>query len=761
VSENEATKVPRFTSERALSFVNQKSKIVNWPSHLVVLIAYLLLTAVMTWPLVINLTTAIPGDSFDGWQNYWNLWWIKTALVEQIHNPYITNVLFYPTGVNLYFHTLNPFNGLLTLPIQLGVGLIPAYNAVVFFSWVMGGYGVYLLTLWVLEKKVDLRPQRRAEITPHPALRTPHSAAAFLAGVIFTFSPFHMAHLLGHMQVMSLEWMPFYILYLLRAMAESRRQRASWVRSALLAGLFLILTGLCDWYFVLYLFFFTVIAILWQWLIPQRSRDRQLEREALRATHPITNYQLLISSLSPVFISGALFLVVLSPILIPMLREATQFSFMVRPSADLYIFSASLIDFFVPNRLNPFFLPASLTWIGNQVAPPSEHTISIGYTVLALTLVAAWKDRRRSTLWLLSAGFFLILALGPRIHLGNITQADIPMAGTPGNEWTLYAILNRIVPFMRISRSVSRYALMVELCLAVTAGLGLAALIHRRRSYVVVMLALLIGMLILAEFWVAPFPLGPPDTPAFYAQLRAMPDNGAVLNLPMNYDRPGYLLYQTVHHKRLTVGYISRDDPRTLTERAPVLQHFRHLGPDILDIDPILVGMTVLHDLGVSFVIEDRYKMPSGEERAYTEGLAKAIFAGQTPFYEDDRLTVHRVQAPDKPAPYLVLGEFNWGPFQMDKTGGRSRALSNQPALLYFYHMPENTQLKIRYHTPPNIGLRIYAFDRSKEVQRLPPAPDSREITLNLDKFPKDKGLALAADTPAEVQIEAIRLVLP
>ena len=50
--------------------------------HLGALVGYALLTLLMTWPLARNLTTAIPGDSFDGWQNYWNQWWIKTALVD-------------------------------------------------------------------------------------------------------------------------------------------------------------------------------------------------------------------------------------------------------------------------------------------------------------------------------------------------------------------------------------------------------------------------------------------------------------------------------------------------------------------------------------------------------------------------------------------------------------------------------------------------------------------------------------------------------
>ena len=79
-----------------------------------------------------------------------------------------------------------------------------------------------------------------------------------------------MAHLLGHMQVMSLEWMPFYILYLLRA-TQRQRTGKPWLRDSLLAGLFLVLVGLCDWYFVLYLFLFTGLFLIldigyWYWV---------------------------------------------------------------------------------------------------------------------------------------------------------------------------------------------------------------------------------------------------------------------------------------------------------------------------------------------------------------------------------------------------------------------------------------------------------------------------------------------------------------
>ena len=81
----------------------------------------------------------------------------------------------------------------------------------------------------------------------------------------------------------------------------------------------------------------------------------------------------------------------------------------------------------------------------------------------------------------------------------------------------------------------------------------------------------------------------------------------------------------------MTVAYISREDPRTLTERAPVLQHFRHLGPDIVAFDMAAQGQQVLHDLGVRWLVLDRYEMPGGRERAYNEETARQIF-GSTPY---------------------------------------------------------------------------------------------------------------------------------
>ena len=163
--------------------------------HLGALAAYAALTAIFTWPLVAQFTTAVPGGG-DAWQHLWNLWWMRKALIDLHTSPFHTNYLYYPQGVSLLFHTLVPLESAATVPFQLlGIDLLPLYNGVLFSSFVLAGYGTWLLVR-------DL---------------THNDGAAFVAGFAFAFCPYHMGHLLGHMNLASLQWIPFYLWALFRA----------------------------------------------------------------------------------------------------------------------------------------------------------------------------------------------------------------------------------------------------------------------------------------------------------------------------------------------------------------------------------------------------------------------------------------------------------------------------------------------------------------------------------------------------------------
>lgn len=106
-----------------------------------------------------------------------------------------------------------------------------------------------------------------------------HPAAAFCASLIFVFAPYHIATLKGIMQLISLEWLPFYILFLLRAtsypLPDSIPPRTlspdlitGWWQKRWKdiggASLFLVLTALTDWYYTIFLIGYTLVYMLWQ-----------------------------------------------------------------------------------------------------------------------------------------------------------------------------------------------------------------------------------------------------------------------------------------------------------------------------------------------------------------------------------------------------------------------------------------------------------------------------------------------------------------
>lgn len=628
--------------------------------HLLVLTGYLLLTVVMTYPLVAHFGTAIPGDGFDGWQNYWNLWWVKSALLDLQQSPYFTPYLYYPAGTSLLFQTLNIFNSLLTLPIQLAFGLTVSYNFVVLFAFVVGGYGAYLLALKVIGTEGG----------------TVDFLAAFLAGVVFTFSPFHFAHLLGHMQVISLEWLPFYALCLDGSLSSPRLRV---VPHLVLPVLFLVLTALCDWYYLLYLLIFTlayVCYVLWRRGAPRLS---------------------LLKAALVLAVAG----LILSPLLIPMvaqaLRDSSRLDYPLQTSVRL---SADLLAFVTPNEFHPVWGPAAASLSEVFTSSTSERMVFAGYIPLALAGYAVWTRRRLAAFWLATGFLFFILALGPYLHVAG-RQLPIPLP---------YLALYRLIPFFSIARSVSRFDVMVMLSVAVLAAVGsqgiLRGLPGRRGTIIAVVGVALVWF----EFLPVPYPLSEVAVPSFYSRLALEQDEYAILELPMDWDRPIHLLYQTVHRKPMMAGYVTRPNTLSLAERVPVLQQFRFLGPDIIVQDLAEVAPEVLRFLGVRYVIVHDYMLAPGEEREVTLELLEDVFGSQTPVYHDGRITVFRAGG-GADSPFLMLGA-GWGGRHL-RGGMPARALGQEASLTII--APADTETSLAFSAFSSQGTRFLELSLNDE----------------------------------------------
>lgn len=214
----------------------------SWRDWAAVTLLFLALTVLATWPTALHFTDGVPwGGVEDRFQNLWNFWWIKDALFH-LDNPFRTSVLYYPYfgpshPLELYFHDLQLFNGIITLPFQLLFGIASTYNSVIFISFTLAGVGAFGLAYYFTRSYV----------------------AASLAGIIYTFNQPHWDTIGASItNIMSTQYLPFYILFLHLGLAKKQ-----WPYLGL-AGLSLAACIYTDWYNTLYLGLYTIYLLLVQ-----------------------------------------------------------------------------------------------------------------------------------------------------------------------------------------------------------------------------------------------------------------------------------------------------------------------------------------------------------------------------------------------------------------------------------------------------------------------------------------------------------------
>ena len=215
-----------------------------------VVAAYLVITCVMTYPLILHFTTMAPDWGGEGTMGLWNLWLFRHGLLHG--SPFETSLLAPPFTVNLMFHTYTLSRDILALPLLTVLNPLTASNLLTLLSFAFSGLAVWLLVR-------DL---------------TSNTGAAFVAGLVYAFTPYRFAHLSGHYQLITIEWLAFYALYSLRYLRSGAR-RDGW-----LAALFALVTALTDYYYALFLIVWTGLLALYR-LIPRAERATTLRRIGL------------------------------------------------------------------------------------------------------------------------------------------------------------------------------------------------------------------------------------------------------------------------------------------------------------------------------------------------------------------------------------------------------------------------------------------------------------------------------------------------
>jgi hypothetical protein len=579
-------------------------KRVSWREHVLALGLYLALTVLLTYPLALQFTTHVPGDGSDDPALVWNLWWVKYAVIDLHSNPLLCDYLFYPLGIDLTFYTLTILNGFASIPLQPLLGLVSTSNVIVFASFVLAGYGAYVLARYLL---------------PSDA----HPSAPFLAGLIYAFSSNRFVYAsLGQFNILSTQWIPFYVLFLVK----SRRKPKS-LYYPLLAAVFLLFNGYAEFTYASFLLVFTLFYLLYCLVVDGwRTNARFVANVAL---------------------VGLVFLVGMSPILLQMVRVmAVEGDFLVEGGGFANVFSADLLGFLVPSHLHPL----SDLW-RKSFDFSYFNFVFVGYAVLGLAVFGAVSrlGDRSGRFWIVAALLFGLIALGPTLRL-NGEEHELPL------PFDLLAAL----PFFKGNRYPSRYSVMLALCWATLAGYGLFRLTEllrgRGRRWAV---SLILSALVLFEHLSIPLPLSDFRVPQVYDTIAADPGDFTVLEIPLAW-RNGFRvtgtkdpmimftqLYQTSHEKRLLGGNTSRNPEykfQYFTE-APVintiiaLENGYEVDRDMWNRDRELAP-DVLRLLGVRYVILHTAVVP-----AVLQEYVQDVLGGER-IYEEDGMVVHRLTHP-------------------------------------------------------------------------------------------------------------------
>jgi len=422
--------------------------------------------------------------------------------------------------------------------------------------------------------------------------------APFLAGLLYAFGSNRAIYAaLGHYDMVTTQWIPFYALMLLRSLdpelTVGRRRKA-----ALLAGLFFAFTGLAEMISAVFLAIFTLIVVVVYLKSVlavkrrpetrgQRTEDRDQKAEVRDRRQTILSG--LWSLVSVLCITGAVGFLLWSPVLVPILYQFLTNDFSLKGWGEAIPLSTDLLGWFTPTVLHPFFggdLVQNLRQVqlralqSDGVGFQDVNTVFLGWVSLGLALIGALVYRRKVQIWVWTCLVFGIFTLGPFLQINGRYRFDLD--GVEATFPLPYALLHYI-PIIKANRAPNRNSVVLMLGLAVLVGYGVAWLLQKTEdrsqktedryrlwsptSSVQSLIAVVLSGCILFEHLAVPAPLSDARIPPVYVQIAADPRPVSVMQIPLGWrnsftawgpEQTQLQYYQTAHGKPMLGGNISR-----------------------------------------------------------------------------------------------------------------------------------------------------------------------------------------------------------
>ena len=353
-------------------------------SSVAVIVGYLLLGVVPFWPVYPGISQRPFGTFPDYTLSVWFSGWVPHALAHGL-NPFFSNAIYAPTGVNLAQNTESPLLGLMTAPLALFASPVVRVNLLMVLAMPVSASAAFV----VLRKWQVWTP------------------AAALGGLIYGFSPYMVGQSLSHVVLIFLPLPPFIALTLVSIL----QRRGSPHRLGVQLGLLVAAQYLIEPEVLAIVAVFTVVALAW-----------------LALRQPTNVVETARTMVGPAGIALGVAALLLTYPIFMMLAGPQHFTGTTLPTMNPY--HNDLLSFVVPGPLQKVSL--GMSSLGQRLdlrIVTVEAGGYIGVPLLILSGILVWRSRRNtrmqlSLVLLLGAA---LLSLGPYLAVdGRLTHLPLP-----------------------------------------------------------------------------------------------------------------------------------------------------------------------------------------------------------------------------------------------------------------------------------------------------------------------------------------------
>lgn len=518
------------------------------PSTLVALGLFTLVTLLVAWPVTKAPASAVPGDYGDPVFVMWVMSWVSRQLtavatghIAAIDRLWHANI-FYPEPATLALSEHFVAQSVQVLPVYwLTHNPILGYNIALLSSFALTALGTFLLArdLWG------------------------RAVAALVAGLFAAFNEYRLVFELGHLHVLSIQWLPFALVGLHRFIAFGRR-RALWG-----ATLAIIALNLSAGYYLAYCAPFIALFAL-----VEMVRTGRLRRWRTWAG-------LLVSAICVTLVTV--------PFVLPYIHMQKRLGFsrsieeVVQFSATLDHYRAALPRLAIPVALAVLALAAFRRSAANRGATDAAAPAN---GAVRFTFGSRQPPRQAAMIVVL----LVFLATAVWLSLGPVIQSGGARLDFPG----LYGLLYEYVPGFTGLRVAARYAALVTVFLALLAGAG-AAVVERRLGLAGRLIVLILAGVYLAQNWPSPFPVNgelasaalaappsylrpAPALPPIYQALERVDPDAIVAELPFAdpWYELRYMFFSATHGRRLLNGYSGVFPPSYVARQRRLANPLEH-----------------------------------------------------------------------------------------------------------------------------------------------------------------------------------------